>query len=125
MQIHPSWSNKPGDAAALNKGSMHLGKEDEAVFKKGNIEEWDFSLMTTVLLFSTRCALEISKRPGFDIALRELKKCRNRLLGHPSTDRMSDADFNYFWPLLSSNFITLGADADDIANLKLKSGTFF
>ena len=122
MQLHPSWSNQPSDAAALDKGRMHLGKEEEATFKKGNIHEWDFSLMTSVLLFSTRCKLEISKRPGYDIALQELKKCRNKLLGHPSTDRMSDADFNYYWPLLSSNFITLGADPQDIEVLKLKSG---
>lgn len=122
MQIHPSWSNKPSDAAALNKGKIHLGREEDVSFKKGNIDEWDFSLMTSVLLYTTRCALEISKRPGYDIALRELKKCRNKLLGHPSTDRMSDGDFNYYWPLLSSNFTVLGADPDDIAHLKLKSG---
>lgn len=120
-EIHPSWSNKPADAAALKKGKMHLGKEEEASFKKGNIEEWDFSLMTTVLLYSTRCELEISKRLGHDTALRELKKCRNKLLGHPSSEMMSDEDFNYFWPSLSSNFIALGADPDDIAQLKLKS----
>lgn len=121
-EIHPDWSNTPGDAAALDKGKMHLGREEEACFKKGNIEEWDFSLMTSVLLFSTRCTLEISRRPGYDIALQELKKCRNRLLGHPFTDRMSDADFNHYWPLLSKNFITLGADSYAIAVLKLKSG---
>ena len=121
-QIHPSWSNTPDDAAALDKGNMHIGREEEACFKRGNIEEWDFSLMTTVLLFSAKCALEISRRPGYDIALHELKKCRNKLLGHPSTDRMSDADFNHYWPLLSTNFITLGADPYVIAALKLKSG---
>lgn len=103
---------------------MHLDKYEEASFKNGNIEEWDFTLMTTVLLFSTRCKLEVRKRPGHVTALRELKKCRNMLLGHPSSELMSDEDFNYFWPLLSRNFIALGADPDDIAQLKLKSGTF-
>ncbi len=123
MQIHPSWSNKPTDAAALDKGKIHLGKEEEGSFKKGNIEEWDFSLMTSVLLFTKRCALEMSKKPGYVSALQDLKKCRNKLLGHPCTDLMSDTEFNYFWPLLSSNFIALGADPDDIAHVKLKSGT--
>jgi len=121
-QIHPSWSNTPGDAAVLDKGKMCFGREEEACFRRGKIEEWDFSLMTSVLLFSTKCALEISRRPGYDLALRELKKCRNKLLGHPSTDRMSDSEFNYYWPLLSKNFITLGADSYAIAALKLKSG---
>ena len=101
---------------------MKLNKEEEASFKNGNIHEWDFSLMTTVLLFSASCVLEISKRAGYDAALQELKRCRNKLLGHPSTDRMSDEDFNYYWPLLSNNFITLGADQKEIAELKLKTG---
>jgi len=100
---------------------MKLNKEEEASFKNGNIHEWDFSLMTTVLLFSASCVLEISKRAGYDAALQELKRCRNKLLGHPSTDRMSDEDFNYYWPLLSNNFITLGADQKEIAELKLKT----
>ena len=101
---------------------MKLTEQEEACFSRGDISEWDFSLMTTALLFSTSCALEISNRPGYDVALQELKKCRNRLLGHPSTDRMSDEDFNYFWPLLSNNFITLGADPNEVARLKLKTG---
>lgn len=125
MQIHPSWSNKPSDAAALDKGKMCLGKEEEASFNKGNIERWDFSLMTSVLLFTTRCEREMYRRPGYVSALRKLKKCRNKLLGHPSTDKMSDADFNYYWPLLSRNFIALGAHPDDITQLMLESGTLF
>lgn len=66
----------------------------------------------------------MSKRPGYSIALKELKKCRNKLLGHPSTEMMSDADFSNFWPLLSNNFITLGADPDEIAEIKLQSGNY-
>lgn len=122
MEINPSWSNQPSDAAGFNKGKMKLSKDEEVPFKKGNINEWDFSLMTTVLLYSKSCALEISKKPGYDIALQELRRCRNKLIGHPSTERMSDADFNYYWPLLSKNFITLGADPNEIAELKFKSG---
>ena len=102
---------------------MKLGKDEEGIFNKGNINEWDFSLMTTVLLYSKSCALEMSKRPGYNIALQELKKHRNKLLGHPSTEMMSDTDFNHFWPLLENNFIALGAGPDDIAEIKLQSGT--
>lgn len=121
MEINPRWSNQPSDAVQFDRGNMKLSKEDETSFSIGNIDEWDFSLMTTVLLFSASCALEISKRPGYNVALQELKTCRNKLLGHPSTDRMSDEDFNYFWPLLSNNFITLGADPNEVAKLKLKN----
>ncbi|KAJ7391758.1 hypothetical protein OS493_016045 [Desmophyllum pertusum] len=122
LEINPTWSNQPSDAAGFDKGKMKLSKEEEAIFNNGNVKEWDFSLMTTVLLYSKICALEISKKPGYDIALQKLKKCRNKLLGHPSSDGMSDDDFNKtFWPLLSTHFVTLGADPDDIAAIKLQS----
>lgn len=122
MEINPTWTNEPADAAAFHKGKMKLSKEEETIFNNGNIQEWDFSLLTTALLFSARCEQEIDKRPGYEVALQELKKCRNKLLGHPSSDKMSDAEFNYFWPLLSANFIKLGADPNEVAELKLKSG---
>ena len=124
MEINPTWSNQPSDAAVFDKWKMKLSKDEEVTFNNGDINEWDFSLMTTVLLYSKSCALEISKRSGYDIALQELKKYRNKLLGHPSTEMMTDADFNLFWPLLSNNFIALGADPDEIAEIRLQSGNY-
>ena len=124
MEINPTWSNRPSDAAAFDRGKMKLNKEEEVIFNNGNVTEWDFSLVTTVLLYSKVCAFEISKRPGYDIALRELKNVRNKLLGHPSSEQMSDDHFNSFWPLLSTHFVTLGADQTEIAEIKLQSGTY-
>ena len=121
--MNPSWTNQPSDAAAFDRGKMKLNKEEENVFNSGNIDKWDFSLITTALLFSKTCVFEMSKRPGYNIALRELKKIRNKLLGHPSTDGMSDDDFNIFWPQLSAHFVTLGADPVEIADIKIQSGT--
>ncbi|XP_068747701.1 sterile alpha motif domain-containing protein 9-like [Montipora capricornis] len=123
--IHPSWSNQPSDAAGFSKGKMNVCKEAQAIFNTGNIEEWDFSLMTTVLLYSPTCSVAINKRPGYEVALRELKECRNKLLGHPSSDKMSDGAFNYFWPLLSANFVTLGADSREINDIKRKSDEIY
>ena len=123
LEMNPSWANQPLDAAAFDRGKMKLNKEEENVFNSGNIDKWDFSLITTALLFSKTCALEMSKRPGYDFALQELKKIRNKLLGHPSTDGMIDDDFNAFWPQLSAHFVTLGADPAKIADIKIQSGT--
>lgn len=123
LEMNPSWTNQPSDAAAFDRGKMKLNKEEENVFNSGNIDKWDFSLITTALLFSKTCVFEMSKRPGYNIALRELKKIRNKLLGHPSTDGMSDDDFNIFWPQLSAHFVTLGADPVEIADIKIQSGT--
>lgn len=81
MDINPNWSNQPSDAATFDKGKMKLSKDEQVSFNKGNIKEWDFSLMTTALLYSQSCVVEIVQRPGHEAALKELKKCRNKLLG--------------------------------------------
>ena len=126
MEIHPAWSNQPSDAAAFDKGDMNrLNKDQEAVFNCGDIKKWDCSLMTTVLLYSKSCKLEIYKRPGYALALHELKNRRNELLGHPSTEKMLDADFEILWPILSQSFVKLGADEGDIANILHHSGIHY
>ena len=122
MDINPSWTNKPSDASGIDRGKMKLTKEEEDSFNKGDINEWDFSLMTKVLLNSRSCVLEINKRPDFTRALQELRIARNRLLGHPSSESMSDDDFKTLWPHLSSNFVVLGANESDIADIIHQSG---
>ena len=92
-------------------------------FNKGDINQWDFSLITSALRFSKICAIEIRKKPGCDTALQELKKTRNKLLGHPCTDRMSNTDFDIFWPQLCNHFVTLGADRAKIVEIQSQSGT--
>ena len=124
MDINPLWSNQPSDAAGYDKGTMKLNKEQEAIFNKGDINEWDFSLMTTALLYSKNCMVEINKKPGFTLALRELRNCRNSLLGHPSTEKMTDLHFNAFWPILSGNFVKLGAHPNEVAEITHQSGIF-
>ena len=122
MDINPSWTNKPSDASGIDRRKMKLTKEEEDSFNKGDINEWDFSLMTKVLLNSRSCVLEINKRPDFTRALQELRIGRNRLLGHPSTESMSDDDFKTLWPHLSRNFVVLGADESDVADIIHQSG---
>lgn len=122
MEINPNW---PSDAAAFDIGEMKLYGTEEAKFKKGNIEKWDFSLIATILLFSNTCASEIKQRSGCKAALKKLRKFRNDLVGHPSQGTMSDAHFNYYWPRLSTLFSKVGADSDVIDGIKLRSGSVF
>ena len=123
MEINPSWSNQPSDAAAFHKGTMNLKKDEAAVFNRGNINEWDFSLMTTVLVYSQSCKLKMNKTPSHRLALLELKKRRNEVIGHRPTEKMSEEEFNIIWPILSNNFVTLGVDEGDIADILRQSGT--
>ena len=97
MQIHPEWTNQPSDAAALDKGRMRLDKNEEVIFNKGDINQWDFSLITSALRFSKICAIEIRKKPGCDTVLQELKKTRNKLLGHPCKNCRNKVSVRYMF----------------------------
>lgn len=125
METNPKWSNKPSDADIFDQGILEFNYESEKeAFYRGDINKWDFSLISNVLLYSNGCAREIRRRRDRKGALRDLRNIRNKLLGHNYTDRLSDDDFSRYWPLLSSSFITLGADPQKIQELKLKAGNY-
>ena len=117
MEIHPSWKNQPSDATTMDQGKMLLKGHEKALFSTGDIEQWDFSLLTTVLLYSKKCSLDISKRENYESSIHSLKECRNKLIGHPTSSKMSKDDFNYYWPKISSCLTTLGADQDKIQEI--------
>lgn len=117
MDIHPTWSNKPADAKSLVKGSMKLKGNESASFNKGDINNWDVSLITTVLLYSKKCKAEISKRPGLEDAVRSIKDHKNQLISHISSERMPDADFQTYWPVISNDIVTIGGKSEDIEDI--------
>lgn len=114
MNIHPTWSNTPGDASNLEQGSMQLKVQEFASFNEGDINEWDVSLMTTVLLYSKKCNDEISKTPGLENAIRSIKDLKNRLISHPPGEKMSDADYQVYWPAISGHLETIGVSKEEI-----------
>ena len=117
MEIHPSWKNQPSDSAAMDKGKMILSKPENVLFSTGNIEQWDFSLLTTVLLYSKRCSIEVGKRENYEVSIRSLKESRNKLIGHPRSDKMSNDDFNFYWPKITGCLKVLGVDEHEIENV--------
>ena len=117
MEMYPSWKNQPSDAAAMDKGKMFLKGHEATLFNTGNIEQWDFSLLTTVLLYSKHCLIEVGKRKGYESSIQSLKECRNKLIGHPISDKMSADDFNCYWPKLTSCLTTLGVDQQEIQDI--------
>ncbi|XP_031572563.1 sterile alpha motif domain-containing protein 9-like [Actinia tenebrosa] len=114
MDIHPTWSNNSADAKSLVKGSMKLKGHELASFNKGDINKWDVSLITTVLLYSKKCNDEISKKPGFEDAIRSIKDYKNKLVSHPHDEKMSDADYQVHWPAISGHLETIGASKEEI-----------
>lgn len=125
MEINPKWSNNPSDADSFDKGILEFYNENEKeAFYRGDINKWDFSLISSVLLYSNGCARGIRRRRDRKGALRVLRNIRNKLLGHNYTDRLSDDYFSHYWSLLSRSFITLGADPQKIQELRLNAGNY-
>ncbi|KAK3753033.1 hypothetical protein QZH41_014999, partial [Actinostola sp. cb2023] len=117
MDIHPSWSNKPDDAKTLDKGRMNLQKHELALFNTGDINKWDVSLVTTVLLFSKECAKELSRNRGYEDAVRTIKDQKNQLISHVSSERMTGDEFNTAWAKISKSLETIGASTKDIEDI--------
>ena len=118
-KIHPTWSNQPKNAAGLDRGEMVLDSHEENKFKTGNIEDWDFSLIAKVLMFSEKCRLKISKEHWK--TLKKVQKHRNKI-GHSPKDRMSTREFESCWRNISADFKTLGANPAEIQDIL--TGTF-
>ncbi|KXJ09690.1 uncharacterized protein LOC110246646 [Exaiptasia diaphana] len=129
MKIHPSWSNKPDDAKNLDKGIMRLKHHELSRFNNGNINDWDVSLMTTVLLYSKECAKEIRLKPGYENAIRTVKEQKNQLISHMSTEQMTDDEFNTAWEKITKSLETIGASEGDIDEIltgdNLESAKFY
>ncbi|XP_046846970.1 uncharacterized protein LOC124440608 isoform X2 [Xenia sp. Carnegie-2017] len=113
LSIHKNWSNQPSDASALKKGALKLQKHQETQFYKGNIEEWDVSLLVSVLRFSTVCSNEVSRK-GVDFTLRDIQEMRNLYIAHANNEKMSDEDFKKHWEKLKLNLVAIGASEEEI-----------
>lgn len=122
LSIHKNWSNQPSDASALKKGALKLQKHQETQFYKGNIEEWDVSLLVNVLRFSAVCSNEVSRK-GVDFALRDIQEMRNLYIAHASNVKMSDEDFKKHWEQLKFNLVAIGASEEEIN--KTLTGNFY
>ena len=118
-QIHPTWADTPGDAEQLEKGNLMFdpGERDmEESFNTGNLEEWDFTLMSRVLLKSKKCEYELSrnrKYVGYIRRIDTLRKIRNRI-GHPSKYGLDDTKFQTYKNDIKTSLTGLGVPAEII-----------
>ena len=114
LQIHKNWSNQPSDASALKKGSLKLLNHQKAIFYSGDINEWDVSLLISVLRFSALSSAEVTRHTDIDEALRSLQEIRNKMYGHAKNEKVSGSDFKTYWEQLSQNLLAIGGSKDDI-----------
>jgi hypothetical protein len=114
LSIHPTWSNQPSDASALKKGVLKLQTHQQAKFYTGNIDEWDVSLLISVLRFSALSSVEVSRYPDIDDALRSIQEIRNNVIAHANDQKISAADFMKTWEKLKLNLVAIGGLENDI-----------
>lgn len=78
--------------------------------------------MIIVFFYLKSCVLEIVKRLGYEIVLKELKKYCNKLFGYLFIDMMFGIDFCYYWFLLLKYFIIFGVDFKVIFEMEFRRG---
>ena len=118
-QIHPTWADTPSDAEQLEKGNLVFDPGDrdmEESFNTGNVEEWDFTLMSRALLKSKKCEYELSRNPkysGYIRSIDTLRKIRNKI-GHPSKYGLDDTEFQTYKNGIKTSLTGLGVPAEII-----------
>lgn len=124
LEIHPNWSNKLADAKKLDKGKMRLQSHEQDLFDTGNINKWDVSLIITVLLYSKKCYKALTKRKGFEKAIRTIKDNKNLLISHKDSERLTDDEFSSAWEVLSQSLQTIGASSNQIEQVHVTGIVF-
>ncbi|XP_031548673.1 sterile alpha motif domain-containing protein 9-like [Actinia tenebrosa] len=105
---------------------MILSEEHELVaFNNGDINKWDVSLITKVLLYSKKCKEVISKRLGFKRAICCIKRYKDKLVSHACDEKMSDADYQVHWPAISGHLETIGASKEEIDTILKENGKVY
>jgi hypothetical protein len=91
------WTDIRSDAAALKKiGKLRFQfKNQENKFDSGNTDEWDFSLLSLVLLNGSLGFVAASSIESK--ALKELKEIRNNLIGHAPDAKIPNTVFKTQW----------------------------
>ena len=118
MKIHPNWSNRPSDMKNFDKGNVALkGKDETTKFKSGDINQWDISLISKVLLHSQKCSDKLRNDSTFfgcKAAVEKITSIRNSVQGHSSSGELTKYDYdNEIDKLRIAVVDGLGYDAED------------
>ncbi|XP_031573960.1 uncharacterized protein LOC116307791 isoform X3 [Actinia tenebrosa] len=113
--VPPPWQDTPHDAAEMKKIQpsklKFKFKDEETKFNSGNTNDWDFSLLTSVLRYSS-LQFVLPSSPESK-ALDDLKKICNELIGHAADAAITNADFNTAWTDACNALALFNASADD------------
>ena len=92
QQLHYGWSNSPDDIAKFDLGKVPLKHKVEIRrFNSGNIEEWDISLLSKVLLYKAKLTKKLSSERKTAIEL--IRDIRNSVQGHSESGTLTRYDY--------------------------------
>ncbi|XP_031554048.1 uncharacterized protein LOC116291070 [Actinia tenebrosa] len=113
--VPPPWQDTPHDAAEMKKIQpsklKFKFKDEETKFNSGNTNDWDFSLLTSVLRYSS-LQFVLPSSPESK-ALDDLKKIRNELIGHATDATIPNALFHTAWTDACNALALFNASATD------------
>ena len=98
MRIHPNWSDTPNDIRTFDKGTIRLKFSDEtAMFKSGDIDQWDISLLSKVLLYSKVSKEKFTNDANFNgckEAVESVTNIRNSAVAHSASGELTKYDYD-------------------------------
>ena len=117
-----AWSDLPCDGIQLLTidRRLRLDAHELPKVQAGNTKEWDFTILTKVLMHSSLGFVGLHS-PEY-VELVKLRNIRNSLIGHAWEARLPDAVYNPAWQDASNALKVFGADHGDIADIILGNG---
>ena len=109
--IHPSWKNKPEDIRTFERGELRIDKYETSTFETGNIEEWDITLMSKVLLFSKVTKQKFEQEQGYQgykDAIISIKEIKNKMLSHSKSMSIEKHVYDTSIETLRRDLLALG-----------------
>ena len=96
MEIHPNWKNTPNDIRTFEQGTLQVkGKSETDKFKSGDIDKWDISLITKVLLYSKKSKEKLGSDARFQRcrgAVETISTIRNYVQGHSASGELTKSE---------------------------------
>lgn len=116
QRIHPKWSNSERDIATFEKGNLHIHPYQEPIFSTGDIEQWDITLMCSVLIYSKVSKQKLDEEQefkGYKGAIENIREIRNKIQSHRASMKLPENEYNLLVKTLNSAVIKLGCSEQE------------
>eukprot|EP00794_Sanderia_malayensis_P012234 gene12234-13495_t len=105
QRINPNWSNSPCDVTNFQKDNLQVLPYERPRFDSGNINNWDISLLSKVLLYSSSKNSLGEKELK---AIESLKKVKDEMVSHCANIELSVQKFEEKMENIRSSLMEIG-----------------